>query len=148
MSKGNGLLYRAWRRLTKNASERGQAVVEMALVLPLIVFLLGGTVEVGDAINSYLTVVDVSRDSARLGSKGTATDAEIRTMASAEMAHLRDSFSATADMTITRGTFNGDASIKVQVCSNHSLMMPGLSIIIGNPFRMCSSTRMRTITFS
>ncbi len=136
-----------WRRVMKKG-ELAQAVVEMALVLPVIILLLVGTVDVGDALNSYLTVIDVGRDSARLGSKGMATDTDIRNMAATEMSHLRDTFNPATDMTITRATFDGDATIKVQVCSNHSLIMPGLSAIIGDPLRMCSSTLMRTITFN
>jgi hypothetical protein len=42
MSKGKRLLTRAWRRLTKKTGELGQAVVEMALVLPIFVILLTG----------------------------------------------------------------------------------------------------------
>ena len=147
MSKGNGLLYQAWRRLTKKTGELGQAVVEMALVLPIFVILLTGVIEVGDAINSYLTVIDTSRDGARLASKGQATDAEIRTMAAVEMDRLRDPFNPVDDMTITHGVVPGDASIRVRVCSNHSLMLPGLSIVLDDPLRMCASTTMRTITF-
>jgi Flp pilus assembly protein TadG len=146
ISRLSGLPYRIWQQFVSRPGEVAQAVVEMALVLPVIVVLLVGTVDVGDAINSYLTVIDVGRDSARLGSKGMATDTDIRNMAVTEMSRLRDTFNPATDMTITRGTFDGDTSIKVQVCSNHSVIMPGLSIITGNSFRMCSSTRMRTIT--
>ena len=147
MSKGGRLPFRAWRRLREKAGEAGQAVVEMALVLPIIVVLLTGVIEVGDAINSYLTVVDVSRDSARLASKGQATDAELRSMAVVEMERLRDPFSPTDDMAITHDVVPGDSSIRVRVCSNHSLMLPGLSIFLDDPLRMCASTTMRTITF-
>ena len=147
MSKDNRLLNRAWRRLAKKAGELGQAVVEMALVLPIFVVLLSGVIEVGDAINSYLTVIDASRDGARLASKGQATDAQIRNMTAVEMDRLRDPFSPVDDMTITHDVVPGDASIRVRVCSNHSLMMPGLEIILDDPFRMCASTTMRTITF-
>jgi len=147
MSKDNRLLNRAWRRLAKKAGELGQAVVEMALVLPIFVVLLSGVIEIGDAINSYLTVIDTSRDGARLASKGQATDAQIRNMTAVEMDRLRDPFSPVDDMTITHGVVPGDASIRVRVCSNHSLMLPGLEIILDDPFRMCASTTMRTITF-
>jgi Flp pilus assembly protein TadG len=139
-------LHRFWRRFVNRAGEVGQAVVEMAIVLPILVLLLGGTIEVGDVINSYLTVIDVSRDSARLGSKGAATDTEIRDMASREMERLRDPFDPNADMTIVHETFDGNTSIRIEVCSDHGLLLPGLSLFL-NPLRMCSTTRMRTLTF-
>jgi Flp pilus assembly protein TadG len=145
--KRNGLLYRAWQRMTKKAGELGQSAVELALVLPIFALLLSGVVEVGDAVNSYLTVIDVSRDGARLASKGQATDAEIRGMAATEMDRLRDPFDPVGDMTIVHNPVPGDSSIRVEVCSNHSLMLPGLSVFVGDPLRMCAATTMRTITF-
>jgi TadE-like protein len=138
---------RLWRRIRDIGGERAQSVVEMALIMPVFIFLFAGVVEVADALNSYITVVDVSRDGARLGSKGQATDAQIKSMVSVEMGRLRDSFDSTRDMTIVHNPVSGDTSIKVQVCSNHSLILPGLAIFIANPLRMCSSTTMRTISY-
>lgn len=149
MSKGDSPPFRAWRRLTGKAGELGQSVVEMALVLPVFLLLFTGIVEVGNALNAYLTVVDVSRDSARLGSKGLATDTEIRNMASREMAKLPDTFNSTTDMTITHNPVPGtDTSIKVRICSNHHLLLPLLSTFVGNPLQMCASTTMRTISWN
>lgn len=122
-------------------------MVELALVLPVFLLLLTGAIELGDALNSYITVVDVSRDGARLASKGQASDADIRSMVSVEMARLRDSFNPTNDTIITHNPVPGDASIKVQVCSNHTLLLPALSTFVGSPLRMCASTTMRTITY-
>ena len=139
---------RVWRRLTVRAGELAQSVVEMAFVLPVFLLLFTGVVEVGNALNSYLTVVDVSRDAARLGSKGLATDPEIRSMASTEMGKLPDSFNSTTDMTITHNPVGTDTAIEVRVCSNHHLLVPLLSTFIGNPLQMCASTTMRTITFN
>lgn len=133
--------------LRNKAGQTGQSVVELALVLPIFLLLFAGVVEVGDALNSYITVVDVSRDSARLASKGQASDADLRAMASREMARLRDSFDSTSDMTITHDPIPSDSSIRVRVCSEHSLMLPGLSILFDDPIRMCASTTMRRITF-
>lgn len=147
MSTGARLPYRALRRLTKKTGELGQAVVEMALVLPIFIVLLSGVIEVADAINSYITVIEVSRDGARLGSKGMATDAEIRNLAAVEMERLSDPFSPTGDMTITRDVVPGDSSIRVRICSDHALMLPGAAFFIDDPLRMCASTTMRTITF-
>jgi Flp pilus assembly protein TadG len=135
------------RRLRGKAGELGQSVVEMALVLPVFLLLFTGVVEVGDALNSYLTVVDVSRDGARLASKGMATDADIRNMAEVEMARLRDGFDPATDMTITHDVVPGDSSIRVEVCSDHSLLLPVLSTFVGDPLRMCAQTTMRTISF-
>ncbi len=50
----------------ERADQRGQALVELALVLPLLVILLLGIAEAGNMLNAYLTVVEASREGARL----------------------------------------------------------------------------------
>jgi hypothetical protein len=136
---------RVSRRLS---SELSQSMVELALVLPVFLFLFSGVVEIADTLNSYITVVDVSRDGARLGSKGQASDTDIKNMITTEMGRLRDPFSTAQDVTITHNPVpNGDTSLKVKVCSNHHLILPGLSTFLGNPLRLCASTTMRTIVY-
>ena len=46
--------------------DRGSAVIELALLLPIVTMLLLGLIEIGNALNGYLTVSEASRDSARL----------------------------------------------------------------------------------
>jgi len=46
-------------------SERGQAAVEFALVLPLLIVLFLGIVEFGIAFNNYVTLTDAARVGAR-----------------------------------------------------------------------------------
>lgn len=52
--------------LQERIDQRGQALVELALVLPLLVVLLLGIAEAGNMLNAYLTVVEASREGARL----------------------------------------------------------------------------------
>jgi hypothetical protein len=54
--------FRQWR-----SPARGQTLVEIALVFPFILLLLAGLVEVGHYVNTYLTVLDASREAARYG---------------------------------------------------------------------------------
>src|SRR6476661_440897 len=49
--------------------ERGQALIEFALTAPILLTLLLGLIEVGNGLNSYIKVVSVARDSARLGAQ-------------------------------------------------------------------------------
>ncbi|MCA1564020.1 MAG: pilus assembly protein [Acidobacteria bacterium] len=46
-------------------SERGQTMVEFALVLPIFVVLLFGIVQFGIAFNNYITLTDAARAGAR-----------------------------------------------------------------------------------
>lgn len=48
--------------------QRGQSLVELALILPIVALLLGGLVEVGFFINQYLTLLDLTREAARFSS--------------------------------------------------------------------------------
>jgi Flp pilus assembly protein TadG len=55
--------------------ETGQALTELALILPLLVILFLGLIEAGSALKAYLTVVEASRDGARLVAReGSSAD--------------------------------------------------------------------------
>jgi len=53
------------RRRSANASRSGQALVEFALVVPLLLILLLGVVEFGRAWNVYQVITDAAREAAR-----------------------------------------------------------------------------------
>lgn len=50
-----------WRRA------RGQSLIELAIVVSLLMFILVGIVEYGFLLNQYLNLVDATRETARLG---------------------------------------------------------------------------------
>jgi len=135
-----------WRRWRKEPGQSGQSLVELTLILPIFLLLLSGLVEIGDALNSYLTVIDASRDAARLGSRGLATDTEIRDLVDRDMERLRDPFDPASDVSVTHNTMAGDTSVKVEVCYDHALIFP-LPGFIPDPMHICSSTTMRSITY-
>lgn len=62
------------RRLVKN--RRGQATVEMAVVLPILLWLLLGLFDVARMANAYLSVQHAAREGVRAGIRG-ASDAEV-----------------------------------------------------------------------
>lgn len=120
--------------------------MELALTLPVLLLLLIGVVEVGNALNAYLTVVDVARDGARLGSKGAATDAQIQNLVVTETDRLPNDVQL-ADITVTHNPMPGypnRKSIRVTVCYDHSLIL-GVPLVTPDPLRMCSSTTMPTL---
>ncbi|MBN1318538.1 MAG: pilus assembly protein [Anaerolineales bacterium] len=57
-------------RIQRLVVQKGQSLVEMALFFPILLLLLAGLIEVGLYANNYLTVLDASREGARLGSDG------------------------------------------------------------------------------
>ena len=69
----------------KDARSRGQALVEFAIILPLFFLLVAGTIDLGLAIYSDLTVANAAREGARLGvvdpGNTAAVEARVRDMA-------------------------------------------------------------------
>jgi len=129
-------------RGTRARGERGQSLVELALTIPVLLLLLIGVVEIGNALNVYMTVVDAGRDGARLGSKGSVSDAEVRNVVVMDMDRLPNL--ATSEITVDHNVMSGGRpSIRVTVCYKHSLVL-SVPLVMPNPLRMCSSTTMPT----
>jgi len=62
-------LFRLLRQIIRiKKPSRGQSFVELALVLPVLLLMLLGLVEVAFFINSYLNVLDLTREAARFAS--------------------------------------------------------------------------------
>ncbi|HUE75341.1 MAG TPA: TadE/TadG family type IV pilus assembly protein [Chloroflexota bacterium] len=60
-------------------SESGQALVEMALVVLIMLSLMGGLFEFGRAFYAYITVIDAAREGARWAMSSQTTDGAITT---------------------------------------------------------------------
>lgn len=58
--------------MRKLHNQKGQAMVEMALVLPLLLLLVFGIIEFGRIFNAYLVVNNASREGARYAAVGKA----------------------------------------------------------------------------
>jgi hypothetical protein len=57
-----------WKSLSKRFSSRGQSFVELALILPVLLLMVLGVVEVSFLIGSYLDMLDLTREAARFAS--------------------------------------------------------------------------------
>jgi hypothetical protein len=56
------------RKIKKGGRNKGQSFVELALILPLILLMLAGMVEVAFGMFAYLTALDLTREAARFAS--------------------------------------------------------------------------------
>jgi hypothetical protein len=64
--------------LKRNAHKsRAQSLVEVAIAFPVLIILFSGVVEFGFIINFYLSLLDATRDAARLYSGGDPLDASL-----------------------------------------------------------------------
>jgi Flp pilus assembly protein TadG len=141
--------------------ERGQALIEFALTAPILLTLLLGTIEIGNGLNSYIKVISVARDAARLGAQTcsgvtTTCDSSLQGLVTSEAGSLRGNESWVSNNICSTNTagvcishFNNASSsntnaVKVKVCYDHPLLV-GLPNVIPNPIRMCSAATMRVI---
>jgi hypothetical protein len=125
--------------------ERGQALAESALLLPVFLILIVGVIEVTNAMNTYVTIVSSARDGARLGSKGLASDTEIKNLVVTETNRLRVPVDPINDITVTHPQVDGVDAVRVEVCNDHESLL-GIPLIMPDTFRMCSTTSMRDFT--
>jgi hypothetical protein len=61
----------------KRGTERGQGLLELAVILPVLLILLMGLVEIGYALRDYLVVVNASREGCRFAARGRYSDEDI-----------------------------------------------------------------------
>ena len=65
------------KTILRSRKERGQSLVEFALVLPFLLMLFLGIAELGSALYDYLTFTAANREGARLASRGRFDDTAI-----------------------------------------------------------------------
>lgn len=123
--------------------ENGQSLVELALILPIIVLLLFGTVEFGRVFYSYITVTSAVREGVRQAAVGK-TDAEIE-------ARIREAVTlAEADtrlqilsITPTEGNRPTGVPVKVEIRYDMPLIVPLIGDFLPNPVPLSASATMR-----
>lgn len=120
--------------------ELGQSAAELGIMLPLLLTLVIGVIEVNNALNAYITVVNAARDGARLGSKGAATETEIDALVIKDLDRLPQTVAA-SDVTVTYPTVDSVAAVKVEACYDHQTILQ-VPLLIPNTFRICSQTTM------
>lgn len=128
-------------------TEKGQAVVEMALILPILLMLVFGIVEFGRILNTYMIVTEISREATRKGSVG-GTDLQIRDTVRSQAGDsgLESSLIQDADIVITdpssvkraRGT-----TLKVQLSYPVDIIAPVIGTLVGDPYIVTAQTTMR-----
>lgn len=62
-------IFFTYRAREKFDCERGASFVEGAMVLPLLIFLAFGAIEIGRALNQYVNLVSIAEEGARVGSR-------------------------------------------------------------------------------
>lgn len=129
----------SWRERLGN--QRGQSIVETALILPIIILILTGIIDFGLLFNNYLVITNASREAARNAAVG-ATDTDINTLVANMTSTLDQSKLITTIYPAQTLRKKGDEVI-VTVEYDNTLLTPIISSIIPNPMHLTSKTVMR-----
>lgn len=62
------------RRIRASDRAHGQAVVELALVIPLLMILIFGAWELGRVMDAWIIITNASREGARVAARGATVD--------------------------------------------------------------------------
>lgn len=123
------------------SSNEGQALVEMALVLPLLLLLLIGILEFGRIMGAYMVINDLSREGARYGVVGH-NDAEIQALVLSRRAWL-DETNLVVHISPAFVDRNEGEPLDVGVDYSVNLMTPVFSSILPNPVQLSADCIMR-----
>lgn len=109
----------------------GQAMVELAIVLPVLLLLIMAIADFGRIFHSYLIISNASREGARVALINYDVD-QIRDRVTETASSLSD----TVETDIT----NSDQQVTVRVIYRVNLVAPLISHILPNPFTIRAST--------
>jgi len=121
--------------------ERGQALVEMALVIPVLLLLFVGICEFGRILGAYMVINNLAREGARYGVVGN-NDLEIENLLLAERVWL-DEDRMTIYISPAFADRRKGEPLDIQVDYSVDLMTPVFSHILPNPVPISAKCDMR-----
>lgn len=145
--------------MKNNRSERGQSLVELAVSLVILLYLLSGAVEFGIIFFQYVQLRDAAQEGALYGSMGPTGDIDgrVRSASSSPIDLSNDDptdplyvgITVTATDKTTNATKTLDVAcegdgLTVVVSFKHKIFMPFMSTFIG-PERVLTATVTDTI---
>ncbi|MGQ9824605.1 MAG: TadE/TadG family type IV pilus assembly protein [Desulfotomaculales bacterium] len=119
--------------------EKGQALVELALLLPVLLLLLGGIVEFGRIFHAYLVITSASREGVRSAVVGEPYE-EVRAKVFASAATLDEDRLA---FSLDPEDYGRGDMLTVTVTYNVDLIFPFFGAVIPDPFPLRAATTMR-----
>jgi len=122
-------------------NQKGQALVEFAIVLPILLMLVMGIIQFGMMLNSYLAIENASREGARAGIVGS-TDAEIESLIIASSPSL-DPADLTVTLTPSEANRSSGDTLTVTVTYNYKFTIPIISNLFNNGKILTGQTSMR-----
>ena len=115
---------------TTCTEERGQTLVEFALVLPILCLLLFGIIQFGITFNNYISLTDAVRAGARKAAVSRNTSDPAGTTKSAVIDAGGDIQITSADVTVTSDWQPGH-DVQVQAVHSYSINLLGFVVASG-----------------
>lgn len=121
-------------------SNRGQSLVELAIVLPILLVLIFGIVEFGRVLSAYLIIENLARDGARYGAVGH-NDAEIQALIASKNPGLASAVLVATPSPVFSSRSRGD-TLTVTVQYQVNLVSPFIDAFLPNPYPLETSCSM------
>lgn len=125
----------------QSLGQRGQALVETALSLTVLLLVMAAVLEFGRVFAAYMTILSASREGARLGIVG-ATDQEV-TDAVLDRAAVLDESRVQVSISPVQGSRVRGEPLTVSVTYSVDIIFPVMSQVLPNPLPLVASTTMR-----
>ncbi|ATW26025.1 TadE/TadG family type IV pilus assembly protein [Candidatus Formimonas warabiya] len=120
---------------------KGQAMVELALILPVLLLLIFGIVEFSRVFSTQLLITSSAREAAREAAVG-ASDATI-VLSAENSASILDSSKMTVTISPDESTRIRGDSVTVRIAYPVKIYAPIISSLIGDPYTVSSEIAMR-----
>lgn len=131
------------RRLHKMRGESGQAMTELALVMPFLILLLFAIVEGGLTLNNYLKLTDAVRVGARIASiNGSLGQASAQQATTSALASSADGLSL-QDVTVTAAgdQWQSGNAVTVAASTRYHITLPLLGQVLSGTLTSRSTQR-------
>jgi Flp pilus assembly protein TadG len=117
----------------KRKGERGQNLVEFALVLPIFLVLVFGIVDFGMGLKAWIQVTNAAREAARYAAVTCATDAADVDLVKDRAVDIASGLITAADVTVTNCPGASTESVVVQIDYAYEFVTPlgGMLSILG-----------------
>lgn len=120
------------RIVRSNEKGRGQSLTEMALMLPILMMLLAGVLDLGRAYFTFLALRDAAAEGAAYGSLDPTNTAEIDARVRGESPSGFVEWSGVTVNTTYSGPACRGQAIRVTVQTNYHLFTPFIGSIVGS----------------
>lgn len=127
--------------MVQKKSNKGQALVETAIVMPLILLLIMGMIDFGLTFSNYMSIISASREAARLAAVG-GTDQEIKTTVN-NLTSTLDQANVSVTIIPAEASRTAGEKVDITVIYNNKFITPIISAIFSNNFNLTSKTTMR-----